>query len=249
VFAPTVHGGRLVAAGGSDDSSARLASACKEGSYHGPDPMAARPLLSRSRAAMKALIGVLIATTLAIAGCANSDRIEQTPLTVDVSGIWSGVVEGAGTDVSFDLEQHGSTVEGAMEGEAGEMRVAGGSTIVGIIAGDVFQFKNTRGDVQGELQISGDEMTGTMARVGPRAAATAGGGRVQSLSAASIHPLPRSRRPGEPVASRPALPRALLADRPLPAVAQGLGSSPGTRSPSRGHWRHGERSGRVSRGC
>jgi hypothetical protein len=129
----------------------------------------------RPHAPRKRLIGLLIATTLAIAGCANSDRIEQTPLTVDVSGIWSGVVEGAGTDVSFDLEQHGSTVEGAMEGEAGEMRVAGGSTIVGIIAGDVFQFKNTRGDVQGELQISGDEMTGTMARVGPGAAATAGG--------------------------------------------------------------------------
>jgi hypothetical protein len=125
---------------------------------------------------MKALNGLLIATMLAIgSGCAHSDRIERTPLTVDVSGIWSGVVEEAGTDVSFDLEQHGSTVEGALQGEAAGMVVAGGSTIVGIVAGDVFQFRNTGGDVQGELQVSGDEMTGTMARVGPGAAAMAAG--------------------------------------------------------------------------
>jgi hypothetical protein len=50
-------------------------------------------------------------------------------LTVDVSGIWSGVLE-EGTDVSFALEQHGSTVKGAMEGETSGMVVAGGSTIV-----------------------------------------------------------------------------------------------------------------------
>ena len=138
--------------------------------------MAARPLLHRPRTAMKALNGLLVAATLAIGpGCATSDRIDRTPLTVDVSGIWSGVVEEAGTDVSFDLEQHGSTVEGALQGETAGMVVAGGSTIVGIVAGDVFQFRSTRGDVQGELQVSGDEMTGTMARVGPGAAATAGG--------------------------------------------------------------------------
>ena len=125
---------------------------------------------------MKGLIGLLIATMLAIGpGCANSGRIERTPLTVNVSGIWSGVVEEAGTDVSFDLEQHGSTVEGTLQSEAPGMVVAGGSTIVGIVTGDLFQFRNTRGDVQGELQVSGEKMTGTMARVGrPGAAATAG---------------------------------------------------------------------------
>ena len=138
--------------------------------------MAPRPLLPRPRTVMKALLGLLIVTTLAIgSGCANSDRIERTGSTVDVSGIWSGVIEEAGTAVSFDLEQHGSTVEGAMQGETAGMVVAGGSTIVGIVAGDVFQFRDTEGDVQGELQVSGDEMTGTMARVGPGAAATAGG--------------------------------------------------------------------------
>jgi hypothetical protein len=158
-----------------------------------PDPMAARPLLPLPRTAMKALVGLLIATMLAIGpGCANSGRIEGTS-TVDVSGIWSGVLE-EGTDVSFALEQHGSTVKGAMEGETSGMVVAGGSTIVGAVAGDVFQFRNTGGDVQGELQVSGDEMTGTMARVGPGAAATAGGACSISLRRVdpSSPPLPQA---------------------------------------------------------
>ena len=142
----------------------------------GPHPMAARPLLPRPRTPMKRLIWLVVATALALgSGCAHSDRIERTPLMVDVSGIWSGVVDEAGTDVSFDLEQHGSTVGGAMRGETAGMVMASESTIVGIVAGDVFQFRDTRGDLQGELQVSGDEMTGTMARVGPGAAATAGG--------------------------------------------------------------------------
>jgi hypothetical protein len=143
---------------------------------------------------MKALIGLLIATMLAIEpGCANSGRIEGT-LTVDVSGIWSGVVEEAGTDVSLALEQHGSMVKGAMEGETSGMVVAGGSTIVGAVAGDVFQFRNSGGDVQGELQVSGDEMIGTMARVGPGAAATAGGACSISLRRVdpSSPPLPQA---------------------------------------------------------
>jgi hypothetical protein len=46
-------------------------SAWEEGS-HGPDPTAARPLLLRSRTAMKALMGLLIVTTLALgSGCAS----------------------------------------------------------------------------------------------------------------------------------------------------------------------------------
>jgi hypothetical protein len=138
--------------------------------------MAALPLLPRPRTAMKALNGLLIATMLAIGpGCVTSDRIDGTPLMVDVSGIWAGVVEEAGTNVSFDLEQHGSAVRGALQGRTPGVVLAGVSTVVGIVAGDVFQFRDTRGDLQGELQVSGDEMTGTMARVGPGAAATAGG--------------------------------------------------------------------------
>ena len=53
--------------------------------------MAARPLLLCSRTAMKALIGILIAATLASgSGYAKSDWIDRTLVTVDVTGTWTG---------------------------------------------------------------------------------------------------------------------------------------------------------------
>ena len=41
---------------------------------------------------MKAIVGVLIAATLAVGfGCARSDWIDRTLVTVDVTGIWERV--------------------------------------------------------------------------------------------------------------------------------------------------------------
>jgi hypothetical protein len=111
---------------------------------------------------MKILAGVLIAAALAIgSGCASSDWIERTLVTVDVTGTWHGRLPGGLVNlVWFELEQQGSTVKGFMRfGGPGYVGTTSGP-IDGTVAGDVFRFKNTRGTVEGELTVSGDEMNG-----------------------------------------------------------------------------------------
>ena len=54
-----------------------------------PTRRPARPLL-RSLTAMKALIGVLLATVVTGSGCAKTDWIDRTLVTVDVTGRWTG---------------------------------------------------------------------------------------------------------------------------------------------------------------
>ena len=123
--------------------------------------MAARPLLPRPHTAMRALIGLLIAATLALgSGCAKQDWIDRTQVTVDVTGTWDLVGFPAAT--SLELEQQGSTVKGFIRSGGVAASIAG--PIVGTVAGDVFRFSKTRGDVVGELTVSGDEMTGVVSR-------------------------------------------------------------------------------------
>jgi hypothetical protein len=63
--------------------SARLAPASKEGSY--------------GRGRMKAIVGVLIAATLAVgSGCARKDWIDRTLVTEDVTGTWYRSLGGLG---------------------------------------------------------------------------------------------------------------------------------------------------------
>jgi hypothetical protein len=112
---------------------------------------------------------LLIAATLIFAaGCAaKQDWIDRTLVTVDVTGTWYGYTGGgsgtmgSGADFRLELEQHGSTVKGFLRsawfGNSG--RFADGP-IEGTVAGDVFRFRGTRGEVEGELTVSGDEMTG-----------------------------------------------------------------------------------------
>jgi hypothetical protein len=66
---------------------------------------------------MKATAGVLIVAALAFgSGCARTDWIDRTLVTVDVTGTWEASVEG-GTSrgLWFQLEQQGSTVKGTMD--------------------------------------------------------------------------------------------------------------------------------------
>ena len=105
---------------------------------------------------------ILIAAALAFgSGCARSDWIERTLVTVDVTGTWYGRLRaGVVSDVWFELEQQGATVKGFMRfGGPGYVGVTSGP-ITGTVAGDVFHFKDTRGTVEGELTVSGDEMNG-----------------------------------------------------------------------------------------
>ena len=126
---------------------------------------------------------VLIVAALVFgSGCARSDWIERTLVTVDVTGTWSGsvggaggpggAVGGAGGTLWFELKQQGSTVRGSIQyvGAAGLDLPSTARPIDGTLAGDVFRFRQQQGNAEGELTVSGDEMTGqVLIGVGPRA--------------------------------------------------------------------------------
>jgi hypothetical protein len=111
---------------------------------------------------MKHLMGILIATTLVIgSGCAKPDWIDRTLVTVDVTGTWSGSVSGVGSgsrELLLDLEQKGSTVKGSVQVSPAAGMMA--DVIDGTIAGDAFRFRDSRGRLEGNLTVSGDEMAG-----------------------------------------------------------------------------------------
>ena len=139
------------------------------------------------RMRMKAIVGVLIAALAFASGCVKTDWIDRTLVTVDVTGTWGGV-EGFSTATSFELEQQGSTVRGFIRA-TGTTQYAIAGPISGTVAGDVFRFKDTRGNVVGELTVSGDEMTGTMSK------ADIGGAGVRQVS---LRRVDSSSRPASP---------------------------------------------------
>ena len=111
---------------------------------------------------MKIIPALLIAAALGVAsGCAKTDWIDRTLVTVDVTGTWFGSPGGAPgvypvPDLLLELEQQGSTVTGSMRAGASW----GVSELDGAVAGDVFRFRNKRGNIEGELTVSGDVMSG-----------------------------------------------------------------------------------------
>ncbi len=101
-------------------------------------------------------IGVLVLTA---AGCARPDWIEQTLVTVDVTGVWQGTFSGS-NHLTLTLQQSGSKVTGqiALPLYWGAGRIEG--PVEGTVSGDIFRFRDLRGRVTGELRVNGDEMTG-----------------------------------------------------------------------------------------
>jgi hypothetical protein len=91
---------------------------------------------------MRTVPWVLIAAALAFGlGCASSDWIDRTLVTVDVTGTWYGSAGGGGTgyatpDFLFELEQQGSTVKGSVR-----LTPGGHAEVAGTVAGDVFRFR------------------------------------------------------------------------------------------------------------
>ena len=105
-------------------------------------------------------IGVFL---LSASGCARSpDWIESTLVTVDVTGVWQGDVARAGSgggSIGLMLHQSGPKVTGNLMGSSSIGVDVG--PIDGIVSGDTFRFRSLRGGATGELQVNGDEMTGT----------------------------------------------------------------------------------------
>ena len=123
------------------------------------------PLLPRSRTAMKALIGVLLATVVTGSGCAKTDWIDRTLVTVDVTGRWTGKWFGAsgvggGGDFRMTLQQTGPKAAGNVEMNGVADSYNWNGPIVGAVKGDVLSFSNGR--MTGEVTVAEDEMSGTV---------------------------------------------------------------------------------------
>ncbi len=102
---------------------------------------------------------ILAVAVVCGSGCARSDWIDRTLVTVDVTGTWrgSGSTAQHTTWLQFNLAQQGSQVKGTVTGMG--MNRSGGQ-VNGTVAGDVFTFRLTDVPFTGELTVSGDEMTG-----------------------------------------------------------------------------------------
>ena len=106
---------------------------------------------------------VVIGVALVLSsGCAQPDWIEQTLVTVDVTGVWRGrfVSNTSSGDLELALQQpSGPKVTGQIRLLGGNLRLTG--PIEGTVTGDVFRFHEGRGEANGVLQVNGDEMDGS----------------------------------------------------------------------------------------
>jgi hypothetical protein len=104
----------------------------------------------------------LLALLIVASGCARSDWIERTLVTVDVTGAWEGAPASGGHGVFYlSLEQQGSQVKGRIRHVgAGSACASVAGPLEGNVAGDVFIFKQTNASISGEMTVSGDEMSG-----------------------------------------------------------------------------------------
>jgi len=107
------------------------------------------------------LAGALI--VLGGAACAQKDWIDQMLVTVDVTGAWGGDVHSTigpgGGDLELTLEQTGAQVVGMSRVSGGGATFTLGS-IKGTIRGDTLILEDRRGAFTGQLQVSGDDMSG-----------------------------------------------------------------------------------------
>src|SRR5262245_14270756 len=96
-------------------------------------------------------------------GCAHPDWIEQTLVTVDGAGRWTGKWFGQGVGGSFEmtLEQNGPKATGKIELGGGVAHNWNG-IIAGTVKGDLLSFGLWDGRLRGEVTVAGDEMSGTV---------------------------------------------------------------------------------------
>jgi hypothetical protein len=118
---------------------------------------------------MKITAGMLLMAAALAAGssCARPDWIERTLVTVDVTGVWSGVMaRGSGPtsfEITIDLKQEGPKVTGFLKwagfSYSGIYEDLPGP-VEGTVSGDRFEFKRINGSFSSAVTVAGDEMTG-----------------------------------------------------------------------------------------
>ena len=113
---------------------------------------------------MKARRWLQVWLVLLIAGCARADWIEETLVTVDVTGRWTGTWSGSGTagDMEMTLRQSGAKATGNVKVPGGPYAYDFSGPILGTITGDVLSFTVNNGRLQGEVVVALDEMSGTV---------------------------------------------------------------------------------------
>jgi hypothetical protein len=118
---------------------------------------------------MNTITTVILVAMLALgSGCAKSDWIQHTLVTVDVTGVWVGsVARGVPSpEVRLELDQRGPKVVGYLRtpGTRGTHYQLDDGPIDGTVSGDVFRFAVTNEPTVGEMTVSGDTMKGYVAR-------------------------------------------------------------------------------------
>jgi hypothetical protein len=114
---------------------------------------------------MNTIARMMLVAMLALgSGCAKSDWIQQTLVTVDVTGAWVGWLGNGslGAEVRLDLHQEGQKVRGSLRSlvRSNYGFEFPNGRLDGDVHGDVFSFKMTDGGVTGEMTVNGDEMQG-----------------------------------------------------------------------------------------
>jgi len=104
----------------------------------------------------------LAAAFVFASGCAQTDGIGRTPVTVDVTGVWEGTQAGTGNRIELVLKQEGAKVTGEAKG----IRNLDGTEeppfpIVGTVSGDMVSLEQVSGErLRGQFLVNGDKMTG-----------------------------------------------------------------------------------------
>ena len=119
----------------------------------------------RRRRILEGLLFSLVSALACGAGCASRpDWIEQTLVTVDVTGQWTGKWVGptGGGDFRMTLEQTGPKATGNVEliGVADSYNWNG--PIAGTVKGDVLSFTRWDTRIQGEVTVAENEMSGSV---------------------------------------------------------------------------------------
>jgi len=112
---------------------------------------------------MRVIPRLLIAAALVSgSGCASTDWIDRTLVTVDVTGVWRGNLRTTTStdDVLLTLQQSGSRVTGYVVIPTMTAGASVNDPLEGTIIGDTLHFRDLRSVVIGEVKVDGDEMTG-----------------------------------------------------------------------------------------
>ena len=128
----------------------------------------------------RAIALALLATFSLGSGCAKPDWIQQTLVTVNVTGTWQSF---DAIYIELTLEQQGQKVTGSV---LKPKHLAG--PIEGTVTGDELKISRKNGIFDGEMTVSGDEMSGALRAIVGSAGANYT--RRTTVSFTRVSPLP-----------------------------------------------------------